>query len=166
MKVCKGGAELVGRLVSSVTEDLVTDVVPLDLQAVPAVLRESQYTIVTVRGHDEVVDVNVNTVDVTAALIVPSAGLIDRSTRVQHPQPVDGVVGVKLPPALVERHPHGQTHDIAQQGNRLLKLRLELLTTGGAVEVVLPALGERRCRPDVHPQQEASPPPARPGRRR
>ena len=121
-------------------------VVALDAHAVAAVLGQGDDPPVAPprptppprRRHRERPQVGVEAADVAAALVDPAAGVVDLPGGVEVGDRAGDAVGVELAPALVERRPHGERDDVAEQLDGLAHLAPELLATGGVAPLVEP----------------------------
>ena len=85
--------------------------------------------------------------DVAATLVDPAADVVHLPGGVELGHLASDVVGVELPPALVERRPHRQRRDVAQQLDGLADLGAELGATGGVVAA------EQRVPPVAEPHR-------------
>ena len=119
----EGPRERVAVGVLAVAELLLAPGVAGDAVGVAAVLAEDHGArVVRVRARELVrAEVDVAAHQVAAALVVPSAGVVDDAGGVERPHVLGDLVGVELPPPLVERHPHRDAGHRAQQVDRLLE---------------------------------------------
>ena len=95
---------------------------PRDRQIVPAELRQDDHAALFVRLKAVRLEVHVQALHVAHALIMPAAGVVDQPRGVEPAEQANRILRVKLPPALVERHPQDNARAVLQLRDQFLQL--------------------------------------------
>ena len=121
---------------------------PLDAVDIAAELRQQRGAAELVELEFVLLEVHVQAAHIAEALIVPAAGGVDRAGFVHGLDDLHGRLAVKLAPALVERHPHGDARVVVERGDHVAQLVQKRLARRHvrAAEERIPAVVEMPAR--------------------
>ena len=86
---------------------------PVDVAGVATIFQDDESTF-PVQLHLQRTEIIMNTAEIPAFLVEPAAGMVYRTGGVFFCHHFRDTGGIELPPALVERHPHGNGRHIVQ----------------------------------------------------
>ena len=101
---------------------------------VAAKLRHRQNTMVGLR-RAQLLKIHMPALEIPATLVKPTGCVVNQTRGVQFPRQFGDAQGFKLPPTLIERHPHSNTGYIVKRLNHRAVLNFKLF----AVFRILPA---------------------------
>ena len=94
----------------------------LDAVDIAAELRQQRGAAELIGLEPVLLEIHVQAAHIAEALVVPAAGRVDRAGLVHGPDDLHGRLAVKLAPALVERHPHGDARVVVERGDHVAQL--------------------------------------------